>query len=122
MDAEFRQSDFKSHIQDFRIPQRAYIATMGSFKTSKRKADQSNANLVPVQSKKAKLDTPAQGAAPSHKNLLDDSDSDSDDGQAGEGGASLKGGFKVNEEFAKKFEHNKKREEKQRCQSSISSS
>ena len=40
-----------------------------------------------------------------------DDDSDSDD----EGGASLNPGFKVNEEYARRFEHNKKREEKHRC-------
>lgn len=47
---------------------------------------------------------------PSNKkqNLLDDSDSDSDNG-----GANVS--FKVNEEFARRFEHNKKREERQRC-------
>lgn len=41
------------------------------------------------------------------QNLLDDSDSDSDNG-----GAEV--GFKVNQEFAQRFEHNKKREERQR--------
>lgn len=42
------------------------------------------------------------------QNLLDDSDSDSDNG-----GANVS--FKVNEEFARRFEHNKKREERHRC-------
>ena len=46
--------------------------------------------------------------------LLDDSDSESSD----DGGASLeKDGFTVNEEYARRFEHNKKREEIQRCES-----
>lgn len=44
------------------------------------------------------------------RKLIDDSDSDSDDGGAAIGSA----GFKVNEEYARRFEHNKKREEKQR--------
>jgi protein KRI1 len=44
------------------------------------------------------------------RKLLDDSDSDSDDG-----GAVLSNGFKVDEEFARRLEHNKKREERQRC-------
>ncbi len=43
------------------------------------------------------------------RNLLDDSESDSDNG-----GAAVKPGFKVNEEFARRFEHNKKREEQHR--------
>lgn len=47
---------------------------------------------------------------PNKRKLLDDSDSDSDDGAA-IGSSS----FKVNEEYARRFEHNKKREEKQRC-------
>lgn len=45
----------------------------------------------------------------SKRALLDDSDSDSDNG-----GADVKSGFKVNEDFARRFEHNKKREEKQK--------
>ncbi|KAM4068172.1 KRI1-like family protein [Hirsutella rhossiliensis] len=44
--------------------------------------------------------------------LLEDSDSDSD------GGAQIEeaGGFKVNEEYARRFEHNKKREEQHRLE------
>ncbi|KAK0386287.1 hypothetical protein NLU13_6124 [Sarocladium strictum] len=45
------------------------------------------------------------------RKLLDDSDSDSDDG-----GAVLNNGFKVDEEFARRLEHNKKREERQRLE------
>ncbi|KAL7947280.1 hypothetical protein V8C42DRAFT_317322 [Trichoderma barbatum] len=54
---------------------------------------------------------------PSNSNkrkLLDDSDSESDDGAA-IGSSS----FKVNEEYARRFEHNKKREEKQRLEEKI---
>jgi hypothetical protein len=46
----------------------------------------------------------------SKRKLLDDSDADSDDG-----GAALDAGFKVDQEFARRLEHNKKREERQRC-------
>lgn len=42
------------------------------------------------------------------KTLFDDSEDESD------GGAHIK----VNEEYAKRFEHNKKREERQRCKTS----
>ncbi|UNI21447.1 Kinetochore protein Spc24 [Purpureocillium takamizusanense] len=46
------------------------------------------------------------------RSLLEDSDSDSDDG-----GAQIEtSGFKVNEEYAKRFEHNKKREERHRLE------
>ncbi|KJZ77049.1 hypothetical protein HIM_03370 [Hirsutella minnesotensis 3608] len=48
---------------------------------------------------------------PQKRILLDDSDSDSD------GGAQVEAGeFKVNQEYARRFEHNKKREEKQRLE------
>ena len=47
------------------------------------------------------------------KELLSSDSSDSD-----EGGAQLETkDFKVNEDFARRFEHNKKREEKQKCMS-----
>ncbi|KAJ4264853.1 Kinetochore protein Spc24 [Fusarium torreyae] len=48
----------------------------------------------------------------SKRNLLDDSDSESEDG----GAAVSATGFKVNEDFARRFEHNKKREERQRLE------
>ncbi|KAJ9658979.1 Kinetochore protein Spc24 [Neophaeococcomyces mojaviensis] len=47
------------------------------------------------------------------KELLSDSSSESSDNEAG--GAELAAEFKVNQEFAKRFEHNKKREELLRC-------
>ncbi|GJN66632.1 ribosome biogenesis protein Kri1 [Purpureocillium lilacinum] len=54
----------------------------------------------------------AADAKRSKRNLLEDSDSDSDDG-----GAQIEtSGFKVNEEYAKRFEHNKKREERHRLE------
>jgi protein KRI1 len=52
-----------------------------------------------------------ESTKPTKRKLLDDSDSDSDDG-----GAAVEGsGFAVNQEYARRFEHNKKREERQRC-------
>ncbi|KAF4969696.1 hypothetical protein FSARC_3142 [Fusarium sarcochroum] len=48
----------------------------------------------------------------SKRNLLDDSDFESEDG----GAAVAATGFKVNEDFARRFEHNKKREERQRLE------
>lgn len=49
--------------------------------------------------------------------LTSDSDSDSDSSDVENGGTELSGtDFKVNEEFAKRFEFNKRREEVQRCE------
>lgn len=45
------------------------------------------------------------------RNLLDDSESESDGGGAPVGDTP----FTVNEEYARRFEHNKKREERHRC-------
>jgi protein KRI1 len=50
------------------------------------------------------------------KKLFDDSDNNSSEDDQDDGGAALTGGLKVNEEFAKRFEHNKKREELHRLQ------
>lgn len=50
---------------------------------------------------------------PGKRKLLDDSDSESEDGGAAVGDSS----FTVNEEYARRFEYNKKREERQRCES-----
>lgn len=70
---------------------------------AKRKAEiQPSENGV----KKAKLEEPVKAT------MMVDSDSDS------EGGAELDASaFTVNEEYAKRFEHNKKREEMHRCKS-----
>ncbi|KAM3431236.1 hypothetical protein MY4824_007243 [Beauveria thailandica] len=54
---------------------------------------------------------PSKESKAAKRNLLADSDSDSDDG-----GAAVEAGFKVNEEFARRFEHNKKREERHRLE------
>lgn len=47
---------------------------------------------------------------PAKRKLLNDSDSESEDG----GAPVENSAFKVNEEYARRFEHNKKREERQR--------
>ncbi|KAF4342103.1 kri1 [Fusarium beomiforme] len=52
------------------------------------------------------------------RTLLDDSDSESEDGGAAIGVT----GFKVNEDFARRFEHNKKREERQRLEEKFKNS
>ena len=50
-------------------------------------------------------------------NLLVSSDSESSSEDESEGGGALleDESFKINEEYAKRFEHNKKREELHRC-------
>jgi hypothetical protein len=73
---------------------------------AKRKADSQGAATSTNGAKKAKQDAPVKVVK--SKNLLDDSDSSEDESV---GGAPLESGFKVNEEYAKRFEHNKKREE-----------
>lgn len=78
---------------------------------AKRKAEVLSRVPFVNNSKKFKKDSQQQ-AKP---NLLDDSDS-SDSNNESDGGAKLQEpGFKINEEFAKRFEHNKKREELHRC-------
>ncbi|KAH0594916.1 hypothetical protein MHUMG1_07214 [Metarhizium humberi] len=60
---------------------------------------------------------PSNGPKPPKRNLLDDSDSDSD------GGAQLeKSDLKVNEEYARRFEYNKKREEKHKLEEKFKNS
>jgi protein KRI1 len=79
---------------------------------AKRKADSqasatgSNGTAV---TKKIKHDAATPKQAEARKNLLVESDSSGDDSDSG--GAPLDAGFKVNEEYAKRFEYNKKREE-----------
>lgn len=83
---------------------------------SKRKADSFGQISSEAVNKKVKqnflLDFPAQ----SKPTLLLDSDSEDSGDDSVEGGAPLEeGGFKINEEYAKRFEHNKKREELHKC-------
>lgn len=69
---------------------------------SKRKADTLTQGPIVNGNKKARVENVA--------NFLGDSDSDGEDG-----GAKIEdSGFKINQDFAKRFEHNKKREEKQK--------
>jgi len=83
--------------------------TQTNFKMPKRKADSLSQLPSASGTKKTKHEPPQKIEK---ANLLDDSDS-SDDSV---GGAKLEeSAFKINEEYAKKFEHNKKREELQRC-------
>jgi len=74
---------------------------------SKRKAE--TLNYLPATNghKKAKVENTA--------NFLGDSESDNEDG-----GAKIEeSGFQINQDFAKRFEYNKKREEKQKCMFSL---
>lgn len=72
-------------------------------------------------SKKSKLSDLKDSPAPERQSkmtLMDDSSSDSSSDEDGgeDGGAKLDESiFKINEDYAKRFEHNKKREEMQRC-------
>lgn len=75
------------------------MAKERSKKSSSSKRDKGeNANLAPLGERPAKK-----------AKLLDDSDDEADNDV---GGVSLK----VNEEYARRFEHNKKRAERHRCE------
>jgi protein KRI1 len=76
---------------------------------AKRKADALGTTASTTESKKVRKEK-----LPKNSNLLD-SDSESENGGS-DGGAPLESqDFKINEEYARRFEHNKKREELQRC-------
>ena len=76
---------------------------------AKRKAAAPSQLPRPDRAKKAK---PTETSTLSKTVLLDDNDSTSSSGAASGGGTLLEqAGFKINEEYAKRFEHNKKREE-----------
>jgi protein KRI1 len=80
---------------------------------AKRKADTLNQAPAANGSKKAKHNTTKENIKP---NLLDDSDSPSSSDDDSVGGAKLdEPEFKINEGYAKRFEHNKKREELHKC-------
>jgi len=90
---------------------------------SKRKIDTLSGISSSKDFKKAKHD-PRKSTEPTRaSNLLEDSDSESSsDDESDFGGAPLEEqSFKINEEYAKRFEHNKKREELHRCRSPGSS-
>lgn len=79
---------------------------------SKRKADTLSQSPLTSESKKAKH---SQDALPPKSTLLYDSDSASSSDESGGGAKLEEPGFKINEEYAKRFEHNKKRAELHRC-------
>lgn len=56
------------------------------------------------------------------RKLLEDSESDSDDDSQGGVSVPPDSDFKINEEYARRFEYNKKREEKQQCTSVLKTS
>jgi len=75
-----------------------------------------------VGTKRSAIDDLTNGGGSSKRpKLLNNSDSDSsssdDDDDESEEEVQDTSDFKINTEYAKRFEHNKKREEKQRCQS-----
>lgn len=87
------------------------------------------ANRTPLKPRDTKLDlgsrkvdTSILRPAKKQKLELDDDDSEGDtatsrDNPAG-GDHTAENGFRINEEYARRFEHNKKREERHRCESS----
>jgi protein KRI1 len=77
---------------------------------AKRKAESLAQGKPENESKKAKRAEPTKVQKQS---LMDDSDASSDESM---GGVKLEEpGFKINEEYAKRFEHNSKRAELHRC-------
>lgn len=84
----------------------------------KRKAEAVIATSSSNGRKKIKAESHQKTPLQKSSNLLDDSDSDSNsDNESEDGGVPLEEtDFKINAEFARRFEHNKKREELQKCQ------
>ena len=81
---------------------------------AKRKAGSLGLPASTSSRKKSRHEEPVTLSKPS---LLNDSDSSSSSEDESVGGVELdSSAFKVNEEYAKRFEHNKKREELHRCQ------
>ena len=78
----------------------------------KRKAESLSQRPAVNGSKKAKHEEVPNLSKP---NLLDDSDSSSSEDEPGGGALLEEPGFTINEEYAKRFEHNKKRAELHRC-------
>ncbi|QSZ30579.1 hypothetical protein DSL72_000135 [Monilinia vaccinii-corymbosi] len=81
---------------------------------AKRKAESQDQLATKSGTKKIKQDPAVAVKVEGSKMMLDASDSSSEDDSVG--GAPLESGFKVNQEYAKRFEHNKKREELQRLE------
>ena len=88
---------------------------------SKRKADELASRTSVKDHKKFKQDLRQKPDSAERANLLVDSDSDTSSEDESDGGAPLEErNFKINEEYAKRFEHNKKREELHRCKTASS--
>ena len=84
----------------------------------KRKADDLESNPSLADGKNLKHDLSQKAETAKRANLLVDSDSDGSEDES-DGGALLEEqGFKINEDYAKRFEHNKKREELHKCKPS----
>lgn len=89
-----------------------HLARPFFFIMAKRKAEGLSDSLSVNGSKKVKHNDLSKAKKPS---LLEDSDSSDSES----GGAELNPEFNINEEYARRFEHNKKREELHRCKSNI---
>ncbi|KAH7360519.1 KRI1-like family C-terminal-domain-containing protein [Rhexocercosporidium sp. MPI-PUGE-AT-0058] len=91
---------------------------------AKRKADSLSQSYLPGSTGSKKLKASSVPALEEKKsNLLDDSDGDSDRNAGSSSDSGSDGGvkveqleFKINQDYAKRFEHNKKREELQRLE------
>lgn len=86
----------------------------------KRKAEDAPALASNGTSKKSKhsilKDAPTE-SKPAKMSLMDDTEDSSSDDSDEDGGVKLEeSGFKINEEYAKRFEYNKKREERRRLE------
>ncbi|KAI6351714.1 hypothetical protein MCOR25_009773 [Pyricularia grisea] len=91
---------------------------MGGSTTKKRSRSTSSDSLDQVEVNGSKDEKPGKKSLFDEGDSSDDSSSGSDD-DSEEGGAKLEeasGSFKINEEYARRFEHNKKREELQRLE------
>jgi hypothetical protein len=89
------------------------ISAFRTYTMSKRKIDVLGGISSSNDSKKVKHDVSKSTNLKKTPNLLVDSDSESgseDESEVG-GGLLEEQGFKINEDYAKRFEHNKKREE-----------
>lgn len=82
----------------------------------KRKAESEIASVKDTGAKKVKHDATAKSKPAAKQNLMD---SDSSGDESDSGGVPLEAEFKVNEEYARRFEYNKKREELQRRKSTL---
>lgn len=78
----------------------------------KRKAEDLSVDSISGGSKKSKYDDNSSATKPSKMSTFMD---DSDDSGSDEDGGTKIDDFKINEEYARKLEYNKKREELQRC-------